>query len=168
MTGTHGVDGFLPLHPEVFRILVVLRSGERHGYALVKELERDPGRPGKVLPANLYRRIRTLLDQGLIEESGNRPDPEVDDQRRRYFAVTPLGEAVAQAEVTPFFDAASNTFSYVVRDPGSTACAIIDSVLDYDAAAGRTVTTAADGSERRSPHLALTSGCLRFGPTVSS
>ena len=52
----------------------------------------------KVLPANLYRRIRTLLDQGLIEESGNRPDPEVDDQRRRYFAVTPLGEAVAQAE----------------------------------------------------------------------
>lgn len=92
------VNGFLPLHPEVFRILVVLRGGERHGYALVKELERDPGRPGKVLPANLYRRIRKLLEQGLIEESGHRPDPELDDERRRYFKVTPLGESVAVAE----------------------------------------------------------------------
>ena len=63
--GTKSSDGFLPLHPEAFRILVVLRNGERHGYSLVKELERNPGRPGKVLPANLYRRIRTLLEQGL-------------------------------------------------------------------------------------------------------
>jgi len=91
-------EGFLPLHPEAFRILIVLRAGERHGYALVKELERDPGRPGKVLPANLYRRIRTLLEQGLIDESGHRPDPALDDERRRYFAVTPLGESVARAE----------------------------------------------------------------------
>ncbi len=91
-------ERFLPLHPEAFRILLVLRSGERHGYALVKELESDPGRPGKVLPANLYRRIRTLLKEGLIEESGSRPDPELDDERRRYFTVTPLGEDIARAE----------------------------------------------------------------------
>ena len=91
-------DAFLPLHPEVFRILVVLRGGERHGYSIVKELEHDPGRPGTVLPANLYRRIRTLLKQGLIRESGHRPDPELDDQRRRYFEITPLGERVARAE----------------------------------------------------------------------
>lgn len=96
--GTKISDGFLPLHPEAFRILLVLRNGERHGYSLVKELERNPGRPGKVLPANLYRRIRTLLEQGLIEESGQRPDAGLDDQRRRYFAVTPLGESVARAE----------------------------------------------------------------------
>ena len=88
----------LPLHPEAFRSLVELRSGELHGYALVKELERDPGRPGRVLPANLYRRIRTLLEQGLIAESDARPDPALDDERRRYFAITPLGEAVARAE----------------------------------------------------------------------
>ena len=94
------IDGFLPLHPEVFRILLVLRGGERHGYAVVKELERDPGRPGSVLPANLYRRIRTLLKQGLIRESGHRPDPELDDLRRRYFEVTPLGEQVARAEAS--------------------------------------------------------------------
>ena len=92
------VDSFLPLHPEAFRILVVLRRGERHGYAIVKDLEADPGRPGKVMPANLYRRIRTLLTQGLIRESGNRPDPESDDQRRRYFEITALGEQVARAE----------------------------------------------------------------------
>ena len=87
---------FLPLHPEAFRILVILKSGARHGYALVKELERDPGRPGRVLPANLYRRIRTLLQQGLIVETeGVR---EEDDERRRYFDISPLGEAVARAE----------------------------------------------------------------------
>ena len=91
-------DGFLPLHPEAFRILIVLRAGERHGYALVKELERDPGRPGKVLPANLYRRIRTLLEQGLIEESGHRPDPALDDERRRYFAITPAGKEALRRE----------------------------------------------------------------------
>ena len=92
------VERHLPLHAEAFRILVVLRTGELHGYALVKELERDPGRPGRVLPANLYRRIRTLLGQGLIAESASRPDPELDDERRRYFAITELGEAVARAE----------------------------------------------------------------------
>lgn len=92
------VEDLLPLHPEAFRILVVLRDAELHGYAIVKELERDPGRPGRVLPANLYRRIRWLLERGLIEESEERPDPELDDERRRYFRVTDFGEAVAQAE----------------------------------------------------------------------
>ena len=76
----------------------MLRAGERHGYSLVKELKRDPGRPGRVLPANLYRRIRTLLERGLIEESDRRPDSAVDDERRRYFRLTDLGEAVARAE----------------------------------------------------------------------
>jgi DNA-binding PadR family transcriptional regulator len=98
MSGSNGVDRHLPLHPEAFRILMVLLDGEAHGYAIVKELERDPGRPGRVLPANLYRRIRTLQEQGLIEEADNRPDPELDDERRRYFAVTQAGMAVARAE----------------------------------------------------------------------
>jgi DNA-binding PadR family transcriptional regulator len=92
------IERLLPLHPEAFRILIVLRSGELHGYAVVKELERDAGRPGPVLPANLYRRIRTLLEQGLIEEAESRPDPELDDERRRYFTITERGEAVARAE----------------------------------------------------------------------
>lgn len=92
------IEALLPLHPEVFRILVVLRDGPAHGYALVKELERDAGRPGRVLPANLYRRMRTLLEQGLIAETEVDTDPSEDDERRRYFRITMLGERVARAE----------------------------------------------------------------------
>jgi DNA-binding PadR family transcriptional regulator len=95
---TASASDFLPLHPEAFRILVILEAGARHGYALVKELERDPGRPGRVLPANLYRRIRTLLDQGLIEETDPPRGEEAEDERRKYFGVTPLGRDVARAE----------------------------------------------------------------------
>jgi DNA-binding PadR family transcriptional regulator len=92
------VERHLPLHPEAFRILLVLRGRESHGYAIVKDLERDPGRPGRVLPANLYRRIRTLSEQGLIEEAEGPGEGQDDDERRRYFRVTRLGEAVARAE----------------------------------------------------------------------
>jgi DNA-binding PadR family transcriptional regulator len=94
-TGRH-----LPLHPEAFRILLALRRGESHGYALVKELERDPDRSGRILPANLYRKIRTLLQDGLIREAPRQVDPDTDDQRRRYFGTTELGEAVAKAEIS--------------------------------------------------------------------
>ncbi|GMV05737.1 MAG: hypothetical protein AMXMBFR53_20140 [Gemmatimonadota bacterium] len=87
----------LPLHPEAFRILLVLRGGPLHGYAIVKELERDPGRPGRVLPANLYRRIRTLAEAGLLEEVEG-PAGSAEEERRHYYGVTPLGEAVARAE----------------------------------------------------------------------
>jgi len=93
---TSKIEAHLPMHPEAFRILLVLRGRELHGYAIVKELERDPGRPGRVLPANLYRRIRTLSEHGLIEETEGPRDGE--EERRRYFRVTRLGEAVARAE----------------------------------------------------------------------
>lgn len=96
--GEPEISSFLPLHPHTFRILVALREEERHGYAIVKELERDPEVVGRIMPANLYRRIRTLRDRGLIEESDERPDPELDDERRRYFRVTALGDEVARAE----------------------------------------------------------------------
>lgn len=98
MGGMAEAERHLPLHPEAFRILLVLMDGEAHGYAIVKKLERDPGRPGRVLPANLYRRMRGLLEQGLIQEAVTRPDPGLDDERRRYFAVTKLGHEVARAE----------------------------------------------------------------------
>lgn len=94
------IERHLPLHPEAFRILVVLRGAPLHGYAIVKELERDPGRPGRVLPANLYRRIRTLSEQGLIEETEGPAADDGDAERRKYFRLTRLGEAVARAEAT--------------------------------------------------------------------
>ena len=92
------IESLLPLHPDAFRILVILGRGERHGYALVKEIDADPGRVGRIMPANLYRRMRSMKEQGLIEESGERPDPALDDERRRYFRVTALGAEVARAE----------------------------------------------------------------------
>lgn len=95
---TQDPASFLPLHPHTFRILLALRKEEQHGYAIVKALEADPDVVVRIMPANLYRRIRRLRDRGLIEETDERPDPEVDDQRRRYFRVTPLGEAVLRAE----------------------------------------------------------------------
>lgn len=92
------IRSYLPLHPESLRILLALREQVLHGYAIVKELEKDPERPGRILPANLYRRIRTLRDDGLIEEPERRPDRTEDDQRRRYFRLTALGRSVARAE----------------------------------------------------------------------
>ena len=88
----------LPLKPLVFHILLVLVGGERHGYSIVKAVAAQTDGRLKIEPGNLYRTIRTIASQGLIEESANRPDPELDDQRRRYFQLTPLGEEVLRAE----------------------------------------------------------------------
>lgn len=64
----------------------------------MKGLEQDPGRPGRMLPASLYRRMRALFEQGLIAKAARRSDTAVDDQRRRYFRITTLGKRVARAE----------------------------------------------------------------------
>ncbi len=88
----------IPLKPLIFHILLVLVQGERHGYSIVKEVAANTGGRIKVEPGNLYRSLRTMQAQGLIEESAERPDHEVDDQRRRYFAVTPLGNEVLRLE----------------------------------------------------------------------
>ncbi len=87
---------FLPLKPLVFHILLVLVGGERHGYSIVKEVAAQTDGQLKIEPGNLYRTLRTIAAQGLIAESANRPD--LDDQRRRYFRVTPLGNEVLRAE----------------------------------------------------------------------
>jgi DNA-binding PadR family transcriptional regulator len=87
---------FLPLHPLEFRILLVLLEGVSHGYAMVQAIEaRDPD--AAIYPANLYRRIRDLLAQGLLREA-DAPRGEDPEARRRYVAVTPLGRRVARAE----------------------------------------------------------------------
>jgi DNA-binding PadR family transcriptional regulator len=90
---------FLPLNPLEFRILLALRDGCRHGYAIVKDVEGRAGDGEKIFPANLYRRIRNLLAAGLLAETepprGAVPD---DDRRRKFFRLTPLGLEVARAE----------------------------------------------------------------------
>lgn len=92
------VDPFLPLSLVAFHMLLSLAEGERHGYALKREiLQRTEGKLNLGSGA-LYGTINKMLEQGLIEESGERPDPHLDDERRRYYRITPLGRRVAQAE----------------------------------------------------------------------
>jgi len=90
----------LPLKPTALHILLSLAGEERHGYAVIKEIaERTDGRV-QLHPGILYRFLKRLLDDGLIEELDYRPVPaDADDQRRRYYAVTDLGREVAVAEL---------------------------------------------------------------------
>jgi DNA-binding PadR family transcriptional regulator len=86
------------LSPLAFHILLSLLDGERHGYALKREIvARTEGKlaPG---PSLLYGTVNRLLEQGLIEESDERPDPHLDDQRRRYYRITKLGKQAAREE----------------------------------------------------------------------
>ena len=89
---------FLPLTPVVLEIALALAPGERHGYEIMQEVERRTDGQIVLHPGTLYRALSRLLDQGLIEELEERRSAE-DDERRRYYKLTPLGAAVARAEV---------------------------------------------------------------------
>lgn len=88
----------LPLKPAVFAVLMVLVDGEAHGYHLMKEVERRSHGDLRLQPGTLYRLLARLLDDGLLEETEERPDPELDDERRRYYRLSELGRAVTAAE----------------------------------------------------------------------
>ena len=90
---------FLPLPSAPLHILLALRERERHGYAIMRDVERLSDGAVKMGPGTLYGAIKRLLADGLIEESSERPDPELDYQRRRYYRLTGLGERVCSAEV---------------------------------------------------------------------
>lgn len=90
---------FLPLPSSSFHVLLVLAEDEKHGYAIMREVERISEGAVRMGPGTLYGTIKRLLDIGLIDESGERPDPELDDERRRYYRITGLGERVVTAEV---------------------------------------------------------------------
>jgi DNA-binding PadR family transcriptional regulator len=92
-------EDLLPLQPAALHILVALTSGEKHGYALMRDVEALSDGVVRVGPGTLYGSIKRMLADGLIEETDERPDPELDDQRRRYYRLTGLGEQVCQAEL---------------------------------------------------------------------
>jgi DNA-binding PadR family transcriptional regulator len=91
-------DDFLPLHRDTFQILVALADRDRHGYSILRDVEARTGGKVRLSPSTLYASIRRLLESGLIQELAERPDPEHDDERRRYYRLTPLGRGVAMAE----------------------------------------------------------------------
>lgn len=92
------VDKFLPLTPVAFEILLALADGEQHGYSVMREVGRRTAGAVSLHPGTLYRALARLLESGLIEELEDRPDPQHDDERRRYYQLTALGIAVAKAE----------------------------------------------------------------------
>src|SRR5271169_6881241 len=100
MADTHSnqIDALLPLPLPMFHMLLALSEGERHGYALKREILRRTGGKLNLAAGALYGSINKMLEQGLIEESEERPDAHLDDERRRYYRITPLGRRVAQAE----------------------------------------------------------------------
>ena len=88
----------LPLKPDLFQILLALEQCERHGYGIIKEVERSTDSQIRLEPSPLYRRLKRLLDSGIVEEADKRPVPELDDERRRYYRLTDHGRQLVAAE----------------------------------------------------------------------
>ena len=88
----------MPLKSNWFHILLSLVGGEQHGYGIMQEVLERSGGKVRLWPATLYGSLKRLIEQGLIVESGERPAPEFDDARRRYYKLTPLGEQVLDLE----------------------------------------------------------------------
>ena len=90
------IKALLPLQPTTFHILLSLTDEDRHGYAIILEVSRRTQGELKLSAGTLYRSIQRMVESGLITEIRTRP--EFDDERRRYYRITPLGRAVAEAE----------------------------------------------------------------------
>jgi len=102
---THpSLEQMLPLTPAVFHIQLALAGESKHGYGIMKTVEEITG--GKVImgPGTLYGTIKRMLKAGLIEEIDEPPDPDLDDERRRYYRLTPFGRQVLKAEVERIAD----------------------------------------------------------------
>jgi DNA-binding PadR family transcriptional regulator len=95
---TDDPGSLLPLQPTTFHILLSLAEEDRHGYAIILDVARRTNGEIKISAGTLYRSIQRMLEKGLIIETKTRPAPEMDDERRRYYSVTPFGTAVAKAE----------------------------------------------------------------------
>ena len=95
---TVGPESFLPLTPAAFHILLALADGEKHGYGIMQEVAERTDDQMRLGPGTLYGTIKRMLADRWIEESDERPDPVLDDERRRYYRLTDFGQKVARAE----------------------------------------------------------------------
>lgn len=96
--GKRSPDDLLPLTPAMFQVLIALADGDKHGYAIIKEVARRTDGEIALSAGTLYAIIRKFEQEKVIEESEQRPDAALDDERRRYYRLTPFGRDVAQAE----------------------------------------------------------------------
>jgi DNA-binding PadR family transcriptional regulator len=107
MATTHTESGEMaPLTPAVFHVLLALADGERHGYAIMLEVVESTGGRIKMGPGTLYGTIKRLLEARMIEESDERPDPDLDDERRRYYRLTGLGQRAVRIEALRYAEIA--------------------------------------------------------------
>ena len=97
-------ESLLPLTPAVFHILLAVAEEDRHGYAIIQEVAERTHGDVKLSAGTLYRSIQRMLDDDLIVETSERPAPDEDDERRRYYRITPFGAAVARAETKRLSD----------------------------------------------------------------
>jgi DNA-binding PadR family transcriptional regulator len=104
MGNTTPPDSLLPLPPAVFHILMALADEDRHGYGIIQEVLARTNGEVRLSPGTLYRSIQRMLDDEIIVEINERPAPELDDERRRYYRVTAFGRAVASAEANRLHD----------------------------------------------------------------
>lgn len=91
-------EPYLPLTPPMFQLLLALADGDKHGYAIIKEVDRRTAGKVRLSAGTLYALIRRFVNEGLIVECEERPDPALDDERRRYYRLSPNGREVAAAE----------------------------------------------------------------------
>jgi len=96
---------FLPLTPPVFHILLALADEERHGYGIMLDVASQTNGALDLGPGTLYGCLKRMLASGLVEESDERPDPDLDDERRRYYRMTDLGRRAVRAEAQRLADA---------------------------------------------------------------
>ena len=92
------IQSLLPLTPTVFHMLLALADGEKHGYGIMRAVERETHGQMQIRTGSLYGSIRRMIEAGLIEETHERPDPELDDERRRYYGLTDFGRRMLTAE----------------------------------------------------------------------
>src|SRR6185295_501167 len=111
----------VPLTPAVLHILLALSTGERHGYGVMKQVEADSAGKVKMGPGTLYGSLGRMIESGLIRESEKRVDPAMDDERRIYYKITPLGQKALAAELDRYRQVVAvskqrrlspNTFAY--------------------------------------------------------
>ena len=116
---TTNAEQHLPLRPVEFLILATLVEAPRHGYAMVREIERQTSGKIRLRPGDLYRVLARLERRGLLDLAQRQPAPDAGDQRRTYYQLTPLGREVARAEAELMSDVSANVLDKT-KDPAKT------------------------------------------------